>query len=108
KLASLEGIESLTNLLDLTITTCSKISNIDPVIKLEKLRSLEINNCKDIDSIKPVKNLKHLEKLWVINTNIIDGDLVPCIGRKDAFCTPKKHYSHSSKEIDKINQTVRG
>lgn len=107
KLSSIEGIENLKELKELNIQNCPSIYSIEPISELKQLVKFELNNCKEIETIKPAKDLNNLEKFWIIKTEIRDGDLTPCFGKKDAFCTPKKYYSHTSEEIDKVNRTIR-
>ena len=108
KLNSLSGLENLTNIKILYIDNCSKIEDINSVAKLENLELLSMHDCKEIRSILPIKNLKKLAVVGFTGTTLIkDGDLTPLIGRKDATFSPRKFYSHTEKEIDRLNNTTR-
>jgi hypothetical protein len=107
KLSSLKGIEHFQNLKRLDLESCA-VNDIEPLRNNMNLELLGIHDGKNIQSLNP---LKHLSKLQVIylsgNTNVVDGDMTPLIGRKDASFGTRKHYSHKAEEIDKINGTVR-
>ena len=107
KLSSLKGIEALSaTLKELDIEACKAISSIDEIAGLVNLERLGLNNCGEIASIKPIENLKKLNRLdfWE-STNIIDGDVTPCIGIKQVAFQNRKHYNYTNEEIDKINVT---
>jgi hypothetical protein len=108
KLESLEGAKSLNTLKVLLIENCSKITDLEELRNLNRLEYLMVDNCKELKSLEPLKNLQALRKIHLLrNTIIEDGDLSPLIGREDAIVPPKKHYSISPIEIDRLNGTIR-
>lgn len=103
-LESLANIESLANTLkELDIQTCKKINSINEVTSLVNLEKLGLNNCGDIESIKPISNLEKLKRFefWE-STNILDGDIKPCLSLKEVAFQNRKHYTHTNEEIYKI------
>ena len=107
-LTSLEGIENLKNLIRLDLESVSIIGEINSLSHLRNLELLAIHDCKNIQSLKPIAGLSKLQVIYLSgNTNIVDGDMTPLIGRKDASFGTRKHYSHKAEEIDKINNTIR-
>jgi hypothetical protein len=107
KLNSLKGLGYFKNLRRLDLESCS-IKDLESLKDNVNLELLGIHNGKDIQSLNPLKDLSKLEIIYLSgNTNIVDGDMSPLIGRKDASVGTRKHYSHSAEEIDKINGTER-
>jgi protein phosphatase 1 regulatory subunit 7 len=41
-----------------------------------------------------------LKQFMFVDTNIVDGDLSPCIGLEYSGFFDKKHYSHKFKELN--------
>lgn len=108
RINSLEGIEQLQRLKKLHFENCPNISDLGLLKDLHDLEVLLIHDGKNIQSLKPLKNLYKLKTIYLPgNTNIVDGDMSPLIGRVDASFGTRKHYSHKADEIDKINGTVR-
>jgi hypothetical protein len=100
-IANIEGLVGTLKVLD--IQTCKKINSIKEISTLENLEKLGINNCGDIDSIKPICNLKRLKsfEFWE-STNILDGDISPCLNLKGVAFQNRKHYNHTYEDIYKI------
>jgi hypothetical protein len=108
KLNSLHGLERLSNLRRLGFDHCPHIDDLSPVQELKNLEHLGTYGCRKINSLKPLKNLNKLDTIYILGrTEIMDGDMTPLIGRKDAGISTRKHYTHTSEEIDKLNGTVR-
>lgn len=108
KLNSLQGVEALSNLRKLDVESCPHLGNLTSIQCLIKLEFLGMHDCAKIDSLRPIKDLRTLSEIYISgNTNIVDGDMTPLLGRKDASIGTRKHYSHSSEEIDKTNGTIR-
>lgn len=107
KLNSLKGIEYLRNLKRLDLESCA-VNDLEPLKNSLRLELLGIHDGKNIQSLNPLRDLSKLEVIYLSgNTNVVDGDMTPLIGRKDASFGTRKHYSHKAEEIDKINGTVR-
>ncbi|MEP7377237.1 MAG: hypothetical protein ABI675_27795 [Chitinophagaceae bacterium] len=104
KLTSLSGIDTVcATLTTLIIETCKQLNKIDEVSALQNLENLEVNNCGNIDSLKPITGLKKLKRIrFVESTNILDGDISPCIGRKLVAFQNRKNYTHTNEQIDRI------
>ena len=104
KLVSFVGIGHLRVLKQLKVSSCKGLNDLDEFSSLENLEKLEINNCGDIKSLLPIKGLKKLNELkFLESTNIVDGNLSPCIGMKDIFFQNRKHYNYTYQELEMIN-----
>ncbi len=104
KLESLAHIEGLVSTLkELDIQACKRINSIREVVSLENLEKLGVNNCGEIDSIKPISNLKRLNRFefWE-STNILDGNMTPCLGLKEIAFKNREHYTHTNEDIYEI------
>jgi len=107
-LESLNGIQSLKKLRNLDLTNTPKIDSLTSLESLKCLEALSIYGARNIQSISSLKDLKELKFIHISgNTNVIDGDMSAMLGREDASIGTRKHYSHTSEEIDKFNGTVR-
>lgn len=102
KLMNFNNIYNLISLKHLCIESCKNYTNLDGIEKLKNLESLEVNNCKEIDSLKPLRELQKLKKVdFQDSTNIIDGDISPCIKLISSF-QDRKHYNYSYLEIKRL------
>ncbi|HEY5745185.1 MAG TPA: hypothetical protein VIU12_03830 [Chryseolinea sp.] len=108
KLNSLHGLEDVSNLRRLDMDYCPHVDDLSPVQELINLEHLGTYGCRKIKSLKPLKNLTKLDIVYIMGRpDIEDGDMTPLIGRKDACIATRKHYTHTSEEIDRLNGTVR-
>lgn len=102
KLEFIDEIEMNRNTLKhLRFDTCKNIKNHEYVILLKNLELLAFDNCGEIQSIRFIRELPNLKNFMFVNTNIIDGDLSPCLGLKYVGFFDKKHYSHKRKDFGK-------
>jgi hypothetical protein len=85
---------------ELRFHSCKKIKNHEYVKCLHDLEWLTFGSCGNIQSIEFIKELPKLKKFTFVETNIIDGDLSPCIGLEFVGFNDKKHYSHKFKELN--------
>lgn len=109
-----KGIENLSDincisntLINLHLSNCPNIKSYSEITELQKLYWLKLSKCGDIPSLSFIKEMPNLEKISFIDTNVLDGDLSPCIGLQHAGFTNKKHYSHTIAEMKKINQKTK-
>ncbi|EYE87140.1 hypothetical protein Q428_15030 [Fervidicella metallireducens AeB] len=95
---SLERIDELerisNSLKNLRIEHCKNIKNHEYVTCLKNLVLLDFSECGEIPSINFIKEMGNLKTFTFVGTNIIDGDLSPCIGLGYVGFLDKKHYSH--------------
>ncbi|KAB2355833.1 leucine-rich repeat domain-containing protein [Bacillus toyonensis] len=83
----------------LEIEACKNIENLYRIGDLKALEFFILWNCGDIPSIGFVKELHQLKHFAFGGTNILDGDLSPCIEIDYIHFTEKKHYSHKRKDF---------
>lgn len=102
-LSKLESIEDIVSnkktLKNLRFSHCKKIKNHSCVSELEELEWLSFNDCLSMDNIKFIKGMKKLKNFVFMNTNIVDGDLSPCIGLEHVGFNNKKHYTHKVEDF---------
>ncbi len=91
--------ENTNSLKKLVFENCRKIKNHDYVSNLPNLEWLTFYNCGEMPSIKFIKNLKKLKNFILKKTNVLDGDMTPCIGLEYVVFENKKHYSPKDYEI---------
>jgi hypothetical protein len=88
----------------LNLQSCKRIDKVDQLAKVINLEKLHLNNCMDLESLQPIKQLRRLKLLefWG-NTNILDGDIAPCIGIESVVFDNRKHYNYTYEQIKEIN-----
>lgn len=82
---------------------CRKIRNHAFVKALRKLRVLAFNDCGEMPSIAFVREMLALKDFRFVNTNVLDGDMTPCIGLENASFFKRRHYSHSPEKITALS-----
>jgi hypothetical protein len=78
----------------LEIGDCPKITNHDEVKVIRSLKRLAFNRCGEIPSLGFLDELTALESFSFVGTNILDGDLTPCLRLRFVGFLDKRHYSH--------------
>jgi protein phosphatase 1 regulatory subunit 7 len=102
KICCLEGSKHILN--SLSFEHCKSIVNHDYVKKLDQLKLLTYKYSGAIKSIKFIKKISSLERFIFFGTDVIDGDLIPCISLIDAGFTNKKHFSHTMEQINRLQK----
>lgn len=102
KLVTISGIESrLDTLREVMFEKCKLVKDMEKVSLLQRLKILGLIDCGSLASLSFVNYMPSLEDLRFVNTDIIDGDMTPCLRLKNAGFLWKKHYSHRPEEIKK-------
>jgi protein phosphatase 1 regulatory subunit 7 len=106
-LTRLERIGAVAGLADcgleeLDCLKCRRIQDHSAVRVLRSLKILRFNSCGEIPSIRFLDDMPSLDDFRFVNTNVVDGDLRPCLRLKGVGFTRKKHFSHTPREVRKI------
>lgn len=124
QLEQIDGIEQLPNLKVLWFESCSKIKDAFLIRRIKNLKvllfesikgidfsflenmecenSLEclmLENCGNIESIKFLDNYPVLQAFDCYKTNVIDGNISPCLRMESAWISNKKHYNLKSDQL---------
>ena len=91
----------------LEFQNCLKIANHDAVKVIRSLKRLAFNRCGEIPSLGFLNELTALESFSFVGTNIVDGDLRPCLRLRFVGFLDKRHYSHRSAEFPSAGGTTR-
>jgi len=83
---------------------CPKIANHASVAPLKKLESLKFISCGEVPSLKFLANMKALSVFVFDGTNVVDGDISPCVGIDYVGFRGKKHYSHTMEQVASLSQ----
>jgi protein phosphatase 1 regulatory subunit 7 len=102
KLCCLE--KSSNSIKSLICDYCKAIKNHDYVTTLKVLSTLAFNDCGYLPSIKFIKKISSLESFRFGDTDVIDGDMSPCIGLNYVYFSNKRHFSHKVEEINFSNR----
>jgi|GEM_PF-4994413 len=71
-LTSLDGVESLTNLVHLSVEVCNKVVDVAPTGNLPALRYLSLSDNKNLASLEPLRGLVNLEVLYLVAVDYLD------------------------------------
>ncbi|WBW97206.1 hypothetical protein [Oceanirhabdus sp. W0125-5] len=104
KLEFIDQLELNADILkSLRIDNCKKIKNHNYVSCLKELELLSFCDCDKISTIEFIRNLPKLKQFMFVNTNVIDGDLSPCLGLEYVGFSNKRHYSHKCEDFVRKN-----
>lgn len=96
KLNSLSDINMLNECLTaLEIESCKNVQDLMLIGSLESLQNLTLVNCGEISSIDFITKLPNLKSFVFLGTNVLNGDISPCIDINYVMFDHKKHYSHN-------------
>jgi len=96
--------KSKENIVSLLFDHCKSIKNHEYVKLFPNLNNLAYNDSGRIQSIKFIENLVSLKSFRFVGTDVIDGNMEPCIGLKFASFTNKKHFSHTMERVKTITK----
>ena len=90
-------------LISLRFSNCKRIKNHKYAAQLESLQELAFIRSGAIQSIKFIKELKVLKSLIFMDSDVLDGDVSPCLGLEYVYFTNKRHFSHTVAEIKSLS-----
>lgn len=100
KLEDIDGFEkSKKKLKTLLFNHCKSIKNHECVSKFDNLNILAFNNSGAIKSLNFIKEMSSLNSFRFVGTDVLDGDITPCIGLNYVSFTNKKHFTHKMEEL---------
>ncbi len=103
KLRSIDAIESCSLLSQVELSSCRGITRLDSMRSLSDLEVLLIENCGTIESIDPIRDCANLRSVALIgDTKIADGDMTALFSLTnlgEISFRKWRHYSHSSEQI---------
>ncbi|MDR3293297.1 MAG: hypothetical protein LBT20_04240 [Clostridiales bacterium] len=127
KLENIERLSELKCLKTLSVAKCSKIIDVSAIGKCQRLEKLSLDCVKNSDltklstatglellmlsacgnatDLKFIQHMLKLEFFSFVDTNILDGDLTPCLRLKYVGTLDKKHYN--IKSIDLPHERTR-
>jgi protein phosphatase 1 regulatory subunit 7 len=91
--------KSKETLVSLLFDHCKSIKNHEYATQFSHLNTLAHNNGGIIPSIKFIRKMKSLKSFRFVGTDVVDGDISPCIGLEYAGFSNKKHFSHTMEQI---------
>lgn len=93
-------------LTSLIFDKCKSIRNYEYATKLHHLYTLAFNSAGIMPSIKFIKKMDSLKIFQFVDTDVVDGDMTPCIGLKQAIFSNKRNFSHTLKQIREISYST--
>lgn len=100
KLSMVKDIKTLSATLEeLRIEKCKKIIDFESLMKLANLKKLIISESGGIKSLNFIRSLKKLEFISFWGTNVLDGDISPCLEINYVGFDNKRHYSHKVEQF---------
>ena len=100
KLDDYSEIASCQLLKDVYFEGIKNINDLNVFTKLKNARSLTLFKCGNIQSLSFLNEMPSLERFLFTSTNIVDGDLTPCMRLKTAWSSfGKRHYNIDVKDL---------
>jgi hypothetical protein len=103
KLASLDALADHDSIREIEFETVKQIQSYAPLAKIRRLRRLLLSKCAPMPNLQWMAGMKHLDFFTFVETNVIDGNLSVLL-QLPRLCVvgtlDKKHYSHTSDELD--------
>ncbi len=118
---NLKGLAKITHLTECVIAYCRKLKDFSELQNCQSLRALELDHVKgvttedlsrlinleklilssvgELPSIKFIELLPKLEFFSFVGTNILDGDLTPCLSLNYVGTLNKRHYNLKSDQL---------
>lgn len=99
KLTDITALTNCVELKKLEFENTKKISNFEQLKVLQGLQGLVLSNCGNIQSLKFINSMDSLKFLSFVGTNIVDGDLTPCLRLKYIGTMDKRHYNLKASDL---------
>lgn len=100
KLTDISALEDCQSLEVVEFESCKNIRDLTPLTTLKQLKHLKLFKCGEIPSLSFINEIPSLESIIFTETNVLDGDLSPCMRLKSAWSsTGKKHYNISVDDL---------
>jgi hypothetical protein len=108
-IAYLPKLESLASLQDMELEileceVCRAIKDYEVISSMRHLAKLKLTKCSAIKTIHFIDQLLNLRFFSFVGTNVIDGDMTPCLRLEYCGFSKKGHFSHSQKDIEAIKK----
>ena len=99
KLVDIKELRNCANLRKLEIDCCKKVEDFECLRNLKNLEGLIISNCGNIPSIAFIDDMPKLRFFSFVDTNIVDGDLTPCMRLEYVGTMDKRHYNIKAENL---------
>jgi hypothetical protein len=100
QLTDIAGIMKIRqSLKELTFTNCKKILDFSILSELKELRNLVLDSCGKVQSLSFLREMPLMRDIRFMRTEIVDGDLSPCLGYHSVVCENKKNYNYSASDL---------
>lgn len=99
QLVHIEELAGCRKLKKLEIECCKKIENYECLSELKALQGLVVSNCGNIPSIRFINDMPALKFFSFVDTNIVDGDLTPCLRLEYVGTMDKRHYNIKARDL---------
>jgi len=80
---------------------CPKISDHYVVRLIKTLKVLHFNYCGEVQSLRFLNELPLLEDFRFVGSDVVDGDLRPCLSIPSVGFVDRAHYSHRFADFEK-------
>lgn len=101
-LESVKGIDQFCNNLNILILDyCKKLTTYEDLKHAVYINKIILGDCGDMQNLKWLKELKQMNHISFWNTNIVDGDITPCIGIDYVAFNNKRHYNLKEEYFNK-------
>ena len=99
-LMDMSDLEEVFNLVSIDISDCKNLKITTDFSKLQNLEYLYLFRAGSIENVNFLNKLSNLKEFRFYQTNVENGNLMPCLNVKELVAFDKKsHYSHTEKAM---------
>ena len=86
---------------DITRSTFSsmQVTNFDTLSQSQTIETLRMFKCGSVPSIHFIDDMSNLKAINFVETNVLDGDLTPCLRLESVTTLDKKHYNLKAEQL---------
>ena len=104
KLTTISEIQGASALKTFELEGCKNIIDFPKVIKNQNILDLGYLGCGDIPNISFLNEMTNLRIFRFVDTNVLDGDLSPCLRLHFTGTLGKRHYKPPIAQIEAVNE----
>ena len=99
KLADVSAVAKCPKLQEANFQVCKQVTNFDTLSQSQTIRALDIFKCGSVPSIHFIDGMSNLKAIDIVETNVLDGDLTPCMRLESVTTLDKKHYNLKAEQL---------
>lgn len=99
KLTDVSAVAKCPILQEARFQVCKQVTNFDTLSQSQTIRALDMFKCGSVPSIHFIDGMSNLKAIDIVETNVLDGDLTPCLRLEAVTTLDKKHYNLKAEQL---------